>query len=88
MTTVFVATVKTPVGYTAAAETAEQAARRACEKGMEYVQRVYTNGHGEHETIGQHRICWARTASVRALPVWFDATTVQPPRGATILQRG
>ncbi|WP_163799104.1 hypothetical protein [Mycolicibacterium sediminis] len=50
--------------------------------------RVYSNGHGQRETIGQHRICWACTASVRALPVWFDATTVQPPRAATILQRG
>ncbi len=50
--------------------------------------RVYTNGHGQLETIGQHRICWARTAGVSALPVWFDATTVQPPREATILQRG
>ncbi len=31
--------------------------------------------HGE--TIGQHRICWARTAGVSALPVWFDGSTVQ-----------
>ena len=50
--------------------------------------RVYTNGHGQRETIGQHRICWARTAGVSALPVWFDATTVQPPRHAMLLQRG
>lgn len=50
--------------------------------------RVYTSGHGQRETIGQHRIRWARTAGVSALPVWFDATTVQPPREATILQRG
>ncbi|MGD9515305.1 MULTISPECIES: hypothetical protein [Mycolicibacterium] len=50
--------------------------------------RVYTNGHGHRETIGQHRICWARTAGVCALPVWFDATTVRPPRDAVLLQRG
>lgn len=50
--------------------------------------RIYTNGRGQRETIGQHRICWARTAGVRALPVWFDATTVRPPHEATILQRG
>ena len=42
--------------------------------------RVYTNGHGQRETIGQHRICWARTAGDSALPVWFDASTVHPPR--------
>lgn len=50
--------------------------------------RIYTSGHGQRETIGQHRICWARSAGVRALPVWFDAATVRPPRDATILQRG
>ena len=50
--------------------------------------RVYTNGHGQRETIGQHRICWARTAGVCALPVWFDATSMQPPRTAVLLQRG
>lgn len=50
--------------------------------------RVYVNGHGQRETIGQHRICWARTAGVAAVPVWFDATTVAPPRDATLLQRG
>ncbi|MET0702149.1 MAG: hypothetical protein ABWY93_21045 [Mycobacterium sp.] len=50
--------------------------------------RICTNGQGQRETIGQQRICWARTAGVSALPVWFDATTVQPPRDATILQRG
>jgi len=49
---------------------------------------VYTNGHGHRETIGQHRICWARAAGVSALPVWFDTTTVQPPRAAVLLQRG
>ena len=50
--------------------------------------RVYTNGHGQRETIGQHRIWRARTAGVCALPVWFDATTVRPPRDAVLLQRG
>lgn len=50
--------------------------------------RVYTNGHGQRETIGQQRICWARAAGVCALPVWFDATTVRPPRDAVLLQRG
>lgn len=50
--------------------------------------RVYVNGHGHRETIGQHRICWARTAGIGAIPVWFDATTVAPPRDATLLQRG
>ncbi|HEX7824707.1 MAG TPA: hypothetical protein VF477_07400 [Mycobacterium sp.] len=50
--------------------------------------RVYTNGHGQRETVGQHRICWARTAGVSALPVWFDASTVHPPRSAVLLQLG
>lgn len=50
--------------------------------------RIYTNGAGQRETIGQHRICWARTYGVCALPVWFDTTTVQPPRTAVLLQRG
>lgn len=43
--------------------------------------RVYANGQGQRETIGQRRICWARTAGVCALPVWFDATRC--PRRAT-----
>ncbi len=50
--------------------------------------RVYVNGQGQRETIGQHRICWARTAGIGAVPVWFDATTVAPPRDETLLQRG
>lgn len=50
--------------------------------------RVYIDGHGHRETIGQHRIRWARTAGVPALPVWFDANTVQPSRDAVLLQRG
>lgn len=29
--------------------------------------RIYTNGDGRRETIGQHCICWARTACVSAL---------------------
>ncbi|WP_170292435.1 hypothetical protein [Mycolicibacterium grossiae] len=49
---------------------------------------MYVNGQGERETIGQHRICWARTAGIAAVPVWFDATTVAPPCDATLLQRG
>jgi hypothetical protein len=50
--------------------------------------RVYTNGHGQRETTAQQRICWAHTAGVCALPVWFDATTVRPSRDAVLLQRG
>lgn len=50
--------------------------------------RVYTNGDGQRETIGQHRTCWTRTAGVCALPVWFDATTVRPSRDAVLLQLG
>lgn len=50
--------------------------------------RIYVNGHGHRETIGQHRICWARTAGVSALPLWFDANTVRPSRDAVLLQRG
>jgi hypothetical protein len=46
------------------------------------------SGHGHRETIGQHRIRWARTAGVSAVPVWFDASTVCPPRDAVLLQRG
>lgn len=37
---------------------------------------------------GQHRTCWARTAGVAAVPVWFDTKTVAPPRDAVLLQRG
>lgn len=33
--------VRTLVEYTAVAQTAEQAARLACEKGMEYLQSVH-----------------------------------------------
>lgn len=50
--------------------------------------RVYVNGQGQRETTSQHRICWARTAGIAAVPVWFDATTVASPRDATLLQRG
>ena len=55
MTTVFVATVRTPVGDTAVAETAEQAARRACEKGMEYLQSVHGDlGYDDPMLVGKH----------------------------------
>jgi len=37
MTTVYVANVRTAVEATAVAETADEAARLACEKGMEYL---------------------------------------------------
>ncbi len=37
---------------------------------------------------GQHRICWARTAQVTRVPVWFDITTATPPANAVLLQRG
>lgn len=50
--------------------------------------RVYVNGHGHTETIAQRRICWARTVAIPAVPVWFDGTTVHPPRDGTLLQRG
>jgi hypothetical protein len=43
---------------------------------------------GRLRSIGQHRICSARTAGVEAVPVWFDATTARPPRSAVLLQRG
>ncbi|MCH9729770.1 MAG: hypothetical protein K0U84_08875 [Actinomycetia bacterium] len=50
--------------------------------------RIYLNGQGNLETIGQHRICWARTAGVPALPLWFDERSPRPPRTAELLQRG
>lgn len=43
---------------------------------------------GRLRSIGQHRICSARTAGVAAVPVWFDSTTATPPRSAVLLQRG
>jgi hypothetical protein len=48
----------------------------------------YVNGHGQLELVGQHRVCWARTAGVAAVPVWVGTGTVRPPRGAVLLQRG
>lgn len=50
--------------------------------------KYFVNGRGRLESSGQHRICWARTADLSAVPVWFAANTVQPPRTATLLQRG
>jgi hypothetical protein len=49
--------------------------------------RVYVT-NGRLLSVGQHRICSARTAGVAAVPVWFDATTARPPRSAALLQRG
>ena len=43
---------------------------------------------GRRRSIGQQRICSARTAGVAAVPVWFDATSATPPRSAVLLQRG
>jgi hypothetical protein len=55
MTTVFVATVRTSVEYTAVAETAEQAARLACGKGMEYVLSVHGDlGYGDPVLVGKY----------------------------------
>ena len=50
--------------------------------------RVYTTVTASGNRFGQHRICWARTAGVAALPMWFDAGTVHPPRTAVLLQLG
>lgn len=50
--------------------------------------KYFVNVHGQLQSIGQHRICSARTTAVSAVPVWFDATTVRPPRDAVLLQRG
>jgi hypothetical protein len=47
--------------------------------------KYFINGHGQLESVGQHRICWARTAGVAALPMWFDTSTVRPPRTAVLL---
>jgi hypothetical protein len=49
--------------------------------------KYFINGRGQ-QSIGQHRICWARTAGVAALPVWFDTSTAPPPRTAVLLERG
>ncbi len=55
MTTVFIATVRTPVEYTAIAETAEHAAMRACEKGMEYLQSVHGDlGYNDPMLVGKY----------------------------------
>lgn len=50
--------------------------------------KYFVNAHGRLESNGQHRICWARTAGVAALPVWFDTATAPPPPNAKLLQRG
>jgi hypothetical protein len=50
--------------------------------------KYFVNAHGRLESNGQHRICWARTAGITALPVWFDTSTAHPPRTAVLLQRG
>lgn len=55
MTTVFVATVRTPVEFTAVAESAEQAARLACEKGMESLQSVHGDlGYDDPMLVGKY----------------------------------
>ncbi len=50
--------------------------------------RVYTTAQGHQEANGQHRICWARTAGVAFLPLWYDDHAPRPPRTAVLLQRG
>ncbi|WP_245908937.1 hypothetical protein [Mycobacterium neglectum] len=55
MTTVFVATVRTAVEYTAVAHTAERAARLACGKGMEYLQSVHGDlGYDDPMLVGKY----------------------------------
>ncbi len=55
MITVFVATVQTPVEYTAVAQTAEQAVRLACEKGMESLQNVHGDlGYDDPMLVGNY----------------------------------
>lgn len=55
---------------------------------FETVDPIRVNVVDGPQSIGQHRICWARTAGLPALPVWFDASTVRAPRGTVPLQRG
>jgi hypothetical protein len=50
--------------------------------------KYFITSHGQLESIGQHRICWARTVGVAALPVWFDRSTAHPPRTAVLFKRG
>ncbi|NTY63040.1 hypothetical protein FEG63_26270 [Mycolicibacterium sphagni] len=50
--------------------------------------KYWNNRHGHYEANGLHRICWARTAGIPAVPVWFDNTTARPPSDAVLLQRG
>lgn len=50
--------------------------------------KYFLNGHGELESSAQHRICWARTAGVPAVPAWFDQNAAAPPSAAVLLQRG
>ncbi|UXA15504.1 hypothetical protein KXD97_24290 [Mycobacterium sp. SMC-8] len=55
MTTVFVATVRTPVEATAVAHTADQAARLACELGMESLQSVHGDlGYDDPMLVGKY----------------------------------
>jgi hypothetical protein len=53
MTAVFVANVRTAVEATAVAGTADEAARLACEKGMEYLQSVHGDlGYDDPMLVG------------------------------------
>lgn len=55
MTTVFLANVRTAVEATAIAETADNAARLACEKAMEYLQSVHGDlGYDDPMLVGQY----------------------------------
>lgn len=55
MTTVFVATVRTPVEATAVAHTADHAARLACEKAMEYLRSLTDNvGYDDPMLVGKY----------------------------------
>src|SRR4029079_13396123 len=77
MTAVFVANVRTSVEATAVAETADQAARLACEKAMEYLQSVHGDlGYDDPMLVGKY---FGDTV------IEFEVGTAQFTRRSTLL---
>lgn len=67
---------------------ADRRLARSLVHAREHIKYVVKRSGSAVLDSGQHRTCWARTAEVAAMPVWFDAATAAPPRDAVLLQRG
>ena len=77
MTAVFVANVRTSVEATAVAETADQAARLACAKAMEYLQSVHADlGYDDPMLVGKY---------FGVTVIEFEVGTAQFTRRSTLL---